>query len=161
MKRHRKIAGSPKRTTTETWLTIADLITRSLELSDHIKQEEVEQVLGTVGPVSKRYIGAGHLDGEPLALVAGDLWVEFSCVSGGSSLTVDENLNVIPGAKSAEEWCLHFPEVPMLEAEVKKISDVSDRVRLGPPTVGQTSASKTSTDSVLDEAALEAWARGS
>ena len=161
MKRHRKIAGSPQRTTSETWQTIADLIARSLEPSDHIQQEEIEHVLGTVAPLAKRYIGAGHLEAEPLAMVAGDLWVEFTCVSGGDALTLEENLNVIPGAKSADEWCLHFPEVPMLEAEVKKISDDNDHVSLGLPTGGQTSASEKSSGSLLDKAALEAWARDS
>ena len=77
-------------------------------------------------------IAGGHLDEQPLVLVAGDLHCEIKTVSGTAAFTVEENLNPIPGAASAASFTIHLPSpVPLADVvsdAVAKHPRLSDAV---------------------------------
>jgi hypothetical protein len=111
VKRRRTIAGAPQRTAAEAWQTILSLIGDTLERSPSIDRADVDAALEPIEQLARMLISAGHIEKNPLVLVAGELWLEISTISGGPSLTLEENLNPVPGGGSASDWTLHVPQV--------------------------------------------------
>ncbi len=157
MQRHRTIASAPKRTAAEAWQAVCGLLGDTLERSSSIERDDVNAALEPLGGVARMLISAGHLERHPLVLVAGDLWLEVTTVSGGSALSLDENLNPVPGGASASNWTLYVPQVEPMAKLVRTTVKGHDHLSADEPRPPSQSAAKASAGVDLD--ALERWAR--
>jgi hypothetical protein len=160
LERHRKIAASPQRTSAECWQTIADLIRDSLERSPHITAGEIEASLGVTTGIGRQLVAGGHLDRErnSVTVIAADLHLSLSTVSGDRALSLEENLNFVPGAARAEDWTIYLPTPDPLGPTIEKLAatdaHLSDEK---PPDSGSEGKSAAA---VIDAAALRKWAEG-
>jgi len=111
VRRRRDIAASPQRGAPEVWEAIKSLIGDTLERSSIIERADVDAALEPLDTVGRMLISAGHLEKHALVLVAGEVWLEVHTVSGGPALTLEENLNPVPGAAGATDWTLYVPQV--------------------------------------------------
>jgi hypothetical protein len=161
MNRQRSIAAAPRRLTGETWDVIAKLISDTLARSPHIDTAEVSAVLATAAQVGRPLLAGGHLQADPLILVAAELRLEITTVSNDEALTLEENLNPVPGAASATDWTLHMPAGGPLGTAVKALLDGRDHLSHEPPQAASSSASLAEAGPLLDEAALRDWAEES
>lgn len=157
MQRHRTIASAPERTAAEAWQTICDLLGDTLERSSSIERADVDAALEPLDQIARMLISAGHLEGHELVLVAGELWLEISTVSGGPALTLEENLNSVPGGASATEWTLHVPQVEPMAKLVRTAVKGHEHLSADEPAVPAQSAAKTG--AAIDLDALARWAR--
>jgi hypothetical protein len=133
MRRHRDIAAAPRRSATETWQTIADLVADTLDRSPHIDRVEVEAVMATAATVGRPLLAGGHLNQHPLTLVADPVRCTIGTVSGTAALSLEENLNPIPGGAQATEFTLHLPTPDPLEAVVRAAAERSPHLSADPP----------------------------
>ncbi len=152
MQRHRTIASAPKRTAAEAWETICGLIGDALERSSSIERDD-----GGIPSIKSMLISAGHLEGHPLVLVADDLWLEITTASGGPALSLEENLNPVPGGASATEWTLHVPQVEPMAKLVRATVKGHNHLSASEPTAASTQAATTSAS--VDLNALKRWAQ--
>lgn len=157
MQRRRTIAASPRRTAAEVWATTCSLISDTLERSSSIDREHVDTALAPLDQLARMLISAGHLEKHPLVLVADDLWLEISTVSGAEALTLDENLNPVPGGGTATDWTLHVPQVEPMAKLARATAAGHAHLSADEP-VEQTQTSATAATGV-DLEALAAWAR--
>lgn len=157
MQRHREIAASPKRTTAETWEAIGSLVGDTLERSPSIDRAGVDAALKTIDQLGRTLVSAGHLEDHPLTVVAGDLWLEITTVSGSPALTLEENLNPVPGGATATDWTLHVPQVEPMAKLVRAIVNGQDHLSASEPVAPMTTAKATVG---VDLDALARWARG-
>lgn len=109
MQRHRQIAAAPERSAPESWATLAELIEVSVGRSEEIASGDISRSLETARPIGTMLIAAGHLDRHPITVVAGDLHLSLTTVSGDSALTLQENLNPVMGATKAASWRVYLP----------------------------------------------------
>lgn len=128
MRRRRDIAASPQRSAPAAWQTVKDLICDTLERSSSIARSDVDAALLPLDTVGRMLISAGHLEKHPLVLMAGETELEIGTVSGGPALTLEENLNPVPGAAAATDWTLHVPQVEPMAKLVR--STVKGKVHL-------------------------------
>ncbi len=110
MQRHRQIAAAPERSAAEAWEVIRALVADTLDRSSSIHRAEVESALEPLDGVARMLISAGHLRKQPLVLVAGELSLEITTASGTEALTLEENVNPVPGAAGADDWTLYVPQ---------------------------------------------------
>jgi hypothetical protein len=157
VKRHREIASSPQRSAGEAWQVITELAADTLERSPDIQRADVEAAMAHCGGVGRMLIAGGHLQTHPLVLLSGELWLEITTVSGDAALTLDENLNPVPGSAAAKEWTLHLPACPPLTKLVEQTAKGDAHLSAEEPSeaVGEAEAATAS----LNEAALARWAR--
>lgn len=156
MQRHRTIASAPQRTASEAWQTIGALIGDTLERSSFIKRADIDAELAHLDRLARMLISAGHLEKHPLVLVAGEMWLEISTVSGGPALTLDENLNPVPGGASAADWTLHVPQVEPMSKLARDAVKGRQHLSADEPVQESHAAAKSSTGVDLD--ALARWA---
>ena len=159
MERHRKIAAAPQRTSAECWQTIADLIRDSLERSPHISADEIEASLGAAAGIGRQLVAGGHLDRErnSVTVIAADLHLSLSTVSGDNALSLEENLNFVPGAASAEDWTIYLPTPDPLGSTIEKLAEADAHLSNEKPPASFASEAKSSA-AVIDTAALREWA---
>jgi hypothetical protein len=157
VQRHRTIASAPKRTAADAWQAVCGLIGDTLERSSSIERGDVDAALDPLGQTARMLISAGHLEGHPLVLVADDLWLEIATVSGGSALSLEENLNPVPGGASASDWTLHVPQVEPMAKLVRTTVKGHDHLSAKEPTAITERATTASASVDLD--ALERWAQ--
>lgn len=156
MQRRRTIAASPRRTAAEVWKTICSLIGDTLERSSSIDRDHVDTALAPLDQLARMLISAGHLEKHPLVLVADELWLEISTASGAEALTMDENLNPVPGGGTATDWTLHVPQVEPMAKLVRAAATGQTHLSADEPVEKtQTSASAAAG---VDIEALSAWA---
>ncbi len=158
MQRRREIACSPQRNAREAWQVIAELVAVTLERSPSIDRSAVEAAMETVGGVGRMLIAGGHLESAPITVVAGQLWLEIVTVSGDRALTIEENLNPVPGAATADDWKVHLPAEGPLAKLIKDASKKDDHLSADEPVVPTTSEGQ-QTVGALNEAALASWAK--
>lgn len=158
MKRHREIASSPERTAGEAWQLITELLAATLERSSDISRTDVEETMGRAGGVGRMLVSGGHVEADPLVLIAGDLWLEITTVSGDAALTLEENLNPVPGGASAEGWTLHLPAGGPLAKFVKDLAKSEPNISSDEPSANAARAVR-ETESVLSDTALAEWAK--
>ena len=142
MLRTRQVAASPIRSASATWTVIANLVADTVAQSSVLTREEAEHATSAAEPVGRMLIAAGHLERHPITLVAGNVHCEITTVSGTAALTVDENLNPIPGAAGAAGFTIYLPSPAPLQDQVKTAA--SEHVRLSdasPPAPNTTAAS--------------------
>ena len=160
MRRHRHIAASPQRSAPEAWQAISTLIGITLERSSSIDREEVDVALEPLETIARMLIAAGHLEKRPMVLVADGLWLEIQTVSGGLALTLEENLNPVPGAAGAATWMLFIPQVEPLAKLVR--STVKDQPHLSadaPSVPVESDGAERGGTSAVDLEALARWAK--
>lgn len=109
MQRRREIASSPQRGAEETWQIITELVGATLERSPNIARSAVDATMAGADGVGRMLIAGGHLEANPIVVVAGQLWLEIATISGDRALTIEENLNPVPGAATADDWTVHIP----------------------------------------------------
>lgn len=121
MQRRRDLAGAPVRSASEVWTTLSQLIIDTLVRSPHITESQVLAALTTAAPAGMMLAAAGHLEREPIVLVAGDLHLSFATVSGDRAFSVEENLNPVPGGAEAQDWTLHLPTPEPVGASISAL----------------------------------------
>lgn len=163
LKRHRQIAAAPQRSSSQCWDVIADLIRESITRSEHVSAVDVEATLQAARGVGRQLVAGGHLDKDEhsITVIAADLDLRLSTVSGDRALTLDENLNFVSGAAKARQWMIYLPTPEPLAAAVQ--SAVADQDHLSstePPTEANVQRQSAESGLVSSEALAE-WARRS
>lgn len=158
MQRHRDVAASPERSAGEAWDIITALVADTLERSVTIQRPLVEAAIGRADGIGRMLIAGGHLEQNPLVVVAGELWLEIRTVSGDDALTLEENLNPVPGAADAEDFMIFLPTPAPLATFVKDVVEGDDHLSADEPTAANASDANGGA-ATLDETALARWAR--
>ena len=151
MRRRRELAAAPRRTTSETWETLAGVIRETLTCSASVDRAEVDTALTAARPAGLALIAAGHLDSHPLVLVGPPVHLSITTVSGDGALGLEENLKV-PGGTSIEEWTLHLPTPDPVGASVRAAAAAHARLSSEEPPADVEES--TSTASILDRGAF-------
>jgi hypothetical protein len=158
MHRHRGIAAAPVRSASESWQVIAELLEDTLARSEHISATDVADAVTLAGQAGRMLIAAGHLESLPLVLVAADLHLEITTISGDAAFGLDENLNAVPGCATADDWTLYLPSDGPLAATVRGIAAGSAHLSADSPVAPSSSRSMVEADALVDEDALRGWA---
>lgn len=154
MQRHREVAGSPLRSSSDTWGVITQLVIDTVTRSSAITEAEVATSMRAASPAGMMLIAAGHLENAPMILVAGDLRLAITTVSGDKAFTVDENLNPVPGAASATNWTLHLPTPEPVGASVAGLIAGVAHLSSAPAPADNSAAELAATPAALDLTAL-------
>ena len=133
MQRRREIAAAPQRSASETVETIGDLVRDTLTASATLDGAEIDEALDTARPALLALVAGGHLDRNPVVLVAAQLHLSITTVSGDGALTLDENLTVVPGAATASTWTLYLPTTDPLAELVKTTAKKHERLSAEQP----------------------------
>lgn len=157
MQRRRTIACAPVRGTSQAWSVVSDLLIDTLERSPHLERADVEAALRGAAGVGRQLIAGGHLENEPITLVAEDLYLDITTVSGDEALTIEENLNPVPGGASAHEWTVHLPPCEPLAAQVEAAANTHECLSAHPPSPSASEAS--ATEATVNDDALRRWAQ--
>jgi hypothetical protein len=137
------------------WITIADLVRETLSPAQQIDADAARTVvMGAIG-VGRVLVSGGHLADGRLVLAAGPLRLEITVVSGTAAIDTQENLNVVPGAASADDWTLHLPAPELIATWVADAVAGSDHLS-DEPAPAETSArtAVAASESGIDAAAL-------
>jgi hypothetical protein len=153
MQRRREIAASPERTTSETVEAISDLIRDSLARADKLNRSDIDDALTTARSAFLALTAGGHLDANALVVIAAALHLSITTVSGDRALTLEENLDAVPGAATATEWTLYLPTPDPLAAMVTKVADSHPNLSVAEPPAESAQASETAS-AALDLDAL-------
>jgi hypothetical protein len=152
MQRRRQIAAVPARSASETVPTINALLRETLAASPSLPTTEVDEALDVARPALLALVSGGHTDQHPLVLVAAVLHLSVTTVSGDSALTLDENLNPVPGASSATTWTLYLPTPDPLAGLVR--ATAKQHARLSAEAPPATADAETKATSPVDFDAL-------
>jgi hypothetical protein len=158
VQRRRDIASAPERSGGEAWEIITALVADTLERSDAIHRAVVEATLAHADGIGRMLIAGGHLETHPLIIVAGKLWLEIRPVSGDAALTLEENLNPVPGAADAEDFVIFLSSPAPLATFVKGVVAGDVHLSADEPTAPNESDAD-GRAAALDETALARWAR--
>lgn len=152
MSRHRDIAASPMRTAQETWAVMTELIALTLERSTEIDTGAASRTLDALSPVAFALVAPGHLERQPLTLVAQPLRLTICTISGERAFRAfeDENLNPVPGAATATDWTLHVPCPEALASLIDSVVGELENVSSNSPPNENNVASGTSTNLTID-----------
>lgn len=152
MQRRREVAAAPARSAGEAAEAIADLIRRTLLRSDKVDGSEVDRALEAARPALLGLIAGGHLDAEPLVLVAPPVHLLVTTVSGDRALTLADVTDV-PGGAGIDDWRIHLPPVDPLGRVVRAAAAASGRLSAEPAPEEEETKNRSA---VLNEAALRA-----
>lgn len=158
MHRYRSIAATPVRRASESWQVIGQLVQDTLARSEHISATDVGDAMRIAAQAGRMLIAAGHLESAPLILVAGDLRLEITTVSGDQAFSLEENLNPVPGGATATEWTVHLPSDGPLGTAVRDVVAASEHLSGDLPKTSSAKSSLAETDALVDEDALRGWA---
>ncbi|WP_201247720.1 MULTISPECIES: hypothetical protein [Frankia] len=103
------MAASPVRSASATWTVITDLIADTVAQSSSLSRDEAGRAMSAAEAVGRMLIAGGHLNKHPVTLVAGKVHCEITTVSGAAALTLEENLNPVPGAAGADDFMIYLP----------------------------------------------------
>ncbi len=142
VKRHRAVAAAPVRTAGECWSVITSLVADSLTRSPRIDGGDVSAAMAAAAGVGRMLIAGGHLDDQPVVVVAGTMHLSITTVSGDEAFTLEENLNPVPGAASADSWTIHLPAADPLAAVVRSGAAASAHLSAEPPPADAEAASR-------------------
>jgi hypothetical protein len=156
--RYRSVAATPVRAASESWQVIGQLVQDTLERSEHISATDVGDAMQIAAQAGRMLIAAGHLESAPLILIAGDLHLEITTVSGDQAFSLEENLNPVPGGATATEWTVHLPSDGPLGTAVRDVVASSEHLSADKPKVASAKSSLTETDALVDKDALRGWA---
>ena len=134
MKRHRTIAASPVRSAADAWRVVTALIANTLERSPDLVAGSVAGELAVLDGLGPALIAGGHLESNGLVLCDIGLHVTIIVVSADAALSVEENLNAVPGgARATNGWMLHIPLPGALEASVVAAAARSSHITVEKP----------------------------
>jgi hypothetical protein len=133
MQRLRRIAAAPRRSASETWTVITQLVSDTLNRAPDIDARDVRQALAAATPVGRALVAGGHLETRPLILRTESLELSLMTVSGTRALSLDENLSPVPGAATAKGWVLHLPQCDPLSLEIQKAASASEHLSANEP----------------------------
>ena len=152
MSRHRDIAASPIRTAQAAWEVMTELITLTLERSSEIDTDTASRTLDALSPVALALVAPGHLERQPLTLVAQPLRLTICTISGERAFRTfeDENLNPVPGAATATDWTLHVPCPEALASLINSVVGDLENVSTDLPSTENNADSGTSTNLTID-----------
>jgi hypothetical protein len=119
VKRTRYIAASPVRSASATWATVRNLVLDTLASSAALSSTDVTEALAVADGVGRMLVAGGHLNQQPLTLVAGKIHLEISTVTGRAALALDENLGPVPGTTNAADFTIYLPTPAPLEDAVR------------------------------------------
>lgn len=161
MKRHRQIAAAPQRSAPECWATISGLIRDSIARSQHVSVADIDVSLQAADGIGRQLVASGHLDKSehPITVVAADLHLCLNTVSGDGALTLNENLNFVSGAASAENWTIYLPTPDPLGAAVRDAVAKDKHLSAKEPPTEAASAQRESAEGLINHDALTEWAR--
>ena len=157
MERHRTIAAAPVRSASDAWQVLSSLIAQTLERSPAIPSGSVASELAPLNGLGPALIAGGHLESKGLVLCDVGLHLTVTVVTADAALSVQENLNPVPGGgRATNGWILYVPSVGALAvsiaAAVKKSSHLSADT---PPASAPTAKSPGRTEgSLIDLEAL-------
>lgn len=140
MRRTRQVAASPVRSASGTWAVIADLVADTVAQSSALSRDEAVQAMSAAEAVGRMLVAAGHLQQHPITLVAGKVHCEITTVSGTAALTLEENLNPVPGAAGADDFTIHLPSPAPLQEQVNAAADRHARLSGAVPPAPDTKA---------------------
>lgn len=143
MKRHRAIAAAPLRAAGDCWSVITSLVADSLTRSPCIEEGDVSAAMAAAAGAGRMLIAGGHLDDHPIVVVSGTMHLSITTISGDEALTLQENLNPVPGAASAETWTVHLPAADPLAAVVRSATASSAHLSAESPPADTEAASRT------------------
>jgi hypothetical protein len=146
------VAASPVRSASATWTVIAELVVDTVAQSSSLSRDEAVQAMTAAEAVGRMLIAGGHLHKHPITLVAGKVHCEITTVSGSAALTLEENLNPVPGAAGADDFTIYLPSPAPLQEQVKAAADGHARLSAAAPPAAETKA--TSSGSLIDLEAL-------
>ncbi|MEU4574585.1 hypothetical protein [Nonomuraea sp. NPDC023979] len=126
------------RSASATWTVISDLVADTVALSSGLSRDEAVQAMSAAEAVGRMLIAAGHLQQHPITLVAGKVYCEITAVSGTAALTLDENLNPVPGAAGADTFMIYLPSPAPLQAQVKTAANGHTRLSDAAPPAPET-----------------------
>jgi hypothetical protein len=132
MDRSRHIGAAPARTSVETWLVIESLITSTLAASPDVDRAEVAAAMAAAAPVVRLLIAGGHLDKEPVVLVAPPIHLSIRTLSGDAALREGDPASV-PGGATVTTWTLHLPTPSPFEAQVRAVTARHPRLSADAP----------------------------
>lgn len=134
MKRNRTIAASPVRSAAEAWRIVTALIVDTLERSPDVAAGSVSGELAVLDGLGPALIAGGHLESSGLVLSDIGLHVKILVVTADAALSVEENLNPVPGGVGAtESWMLHIPLPGALDASVVAVAARSSHLTVEKP----------------------------
>lgn len=133
MERRRAIAGSPVRNSVQAWSTVVDLIVATLGRSPHLDERQVHGELLATESIGPRLVAGGHLETQPIVLLAGNLHLNITITSGAEAFALEENLDAVPGGASATDWTVHLPTPATLASAVIEATEGSGHLTTAPP----------------------------
>lgn len=152
MRRVREVAASPVRSASETWTVVANLVIDTVaQASEHLRDEAL-QAMAVAEPVGRMLVAGGHLQKHPITLIADKVHCEITTVSGAAALTLEENLNPVPGAAGASDFRIYLPSPAPLQQQVKAAAGGHARLTDAAPPAPEVKAA--SAASLIDREAL-------
>ncbi len=133
--RRRTIASSPVRPATDAWATIGTLVADTLDRSAVISRDAVEAVFSTAAGLGRQMVAGGHLERHDLVLVAAPVHLAIRTVSGAAAITLEENLDPVPGGASATGWMVHLPTPDPLAQLVRELANRVEHLSAEPAPV--------------------------
>jgi len=151
MERHRTIAGSPVRSSTETWDALTDLIVATLDASSNIDAASVRNECEGVAATLSTIIAADCLGDDRLTLVADPVHAHLHVATGVDAFDAerDERLDAIPGGATATRWRVYVDPPALLDRIVKDGLSTADHFVIGrapKPTESTAAARKLTVD---------------
>lgn len=155
MLRRRTIASSPVRPATDAWATIGTLVADTLDRSAVISRDAVEAVFETAAGLGRQLVAGGHLERHDLVVVAAPVHLAIRTVSGAAAITVEENLDPVPGGASATGWTVYLPTPDPLAQLVRELADRVEHLSAEPaPAEVERSVAAHGYDSAIDLVAV-------
>lgn len=132
MNRTRIVPAAPVRSASATWALIEDIILGTLAPSSNVTEDDVRAGLAAAAGVGRLLIAAGHLDRDPIVLVAAPVHLSIYTISGHDALGADEPGPVAGGA-SAIAWTLYLPTPSPLGDAVTSAVDAHPNLSVETP----------------------------
>jgi hypothetical protein len=141
------------RNSVDAWATVVDLIVETLSRSPHLDEGQIRSELLATASIGPRLVAGGHLDSEPVVLMAENLHLSITITSGAEAFALEENLAAVPGGATATDWTVHLPTPTTLTDAILKAIEGCGHLTVAPaPTIVTKSAA-------VDLIDLEALAR--
>jgi hypothetical protein len=112
----------------------------------------VDTALATARPALLGLIAGGHLNDEPLVLVAPPVHLSVTTVSDDRALALEDATDV-PGGAGIEQWMIHLPPTDPIGGLVRAAAADNGHLSAEP---APDEAKESAATAVLDEAALRA-----
>lgn len=159
--RHRAIAGAPERSASEAAGVVVDMVSETLAAATAIESDAVSRELDVATAPIRMLVAGKHLDSEPLVLVAGQLRLEITVVTGNKAIGLEEKLGKAPGAATAEGWSLHLPAPEPIRKWVTEAVEGCEHVTTeSPPTATAAAETRAVKVRAIDVDALRRAAGG-